>query len=258
MTMTRALSVAALSVVIVTVVWCLRFQLQPTVMPVASAPERVPVASAPSEDAARPTARALNRVAAPHPTLAPLDATLMGTVLGHGPREHRAFVIDHRHAQRLALVIGDLLQDRVLANVGRGFIRLRRPDGVEELLIIEDAQHPDALIHAVGLDRYEVDPRRLLEAVRGDGKRLRAGVQFLPQVEQFKLVGVKLTRVQQESFAAQAGLCEGDVIRFVSDAPLESPAAMLAAYHQARRSTAISLGVERNGDTRTLRYVLRE
>ncbi|TPW00786.1 MAG: proteinral secretion pathway protein C [Alphaproteobacteria bacterium] len=266
MTMKRALllgfSIAALSGVIVTVVWCIRFQRQPTMMPVASAPspqaQRVPMASAPSEDAVRPTARALNRVAAPRPTLAPLDATLMGTMLGNGPREHRAFVVDHRHAQRLTLTIGDLLQGRILANVGRGFVRLRRPDGVEELLVIEDAQHPDAVIHAVGLDHYQVDKPRLIEAIRGDVRRLRAETQVRPQIERFKFVGAKLARVSHKGFAAQAGLREGDVIRFVNDTPLESPAAMLAAYHQVRSSAEISLGVERNGETRTLRYTLRE
>lgn len=223
-----------------------------------SLPADVPTALEPS--AVRPSP--LREAAWPLPDarsagLAPLNATLLGTVIGRHPMSHRAVVEEGHLATRRFLMIGEPLQGRLLTAIERGFIRLRRPDGEEERLTLDNAHHADALIQTVGPDRYRVDRQRLLEAIRGDMNRLRAQVQLQPALEQFQLVGLRVSGVQPKSLVAQAGLQDGDVIRFVNDTALESLPALLAAYYAARTEQELSLGIQRKGAPRTLRYVVR-
>lgn len=190
------------------------------------------------------------------PALAPLQAELMGTVVGRQPREAQAFLLDTSQPRRLILALGEPFQGRVLSHVGRGFVKFRRPDGNEDSLFLENTQHPEAIIQAVGAGGYRVDRRRLAEAVHGDASQLLSQAQLKPHLEGFQLAGVRLARVEPRSLVAQAGFGSDDVITAINGKPLDSPSAALAAYHAARHGRELSVEVARHGKLHTLRYFL--
>lgn len=190
--------------------------------------------------------------------LAPLQAKLLGTAVERDPKASRAFVRETLTKQQVTLALGQGLQGRVLSHIARGFVRLRRPDGTEELLTIESTTSADAIIQARGADEYQVDKRRLVNAIKGDVRALWAQGRLTPHLEQFQLAGFELSEVQPDSFIEQAGLKPHDIITSVNGKPLTSLPAALAVYDSARHSHDIAVELKRQGDHHTLRYFIRE
>jgi type II secretory pathway component PulC len=190
--------------------------------------------------------------------LAPLQAKLLWTVVEADSSSSRAFVRETLTKRQLTLALGEALQGRTLSHIARGFVRLRRADGAEELLTIEDTTSADAIIQSRGADEYHVDKRRLVDAIKGDVRALWAQGRLNPRIEQFQLAGFELSEVRPESFIEQAGLKSHDVLTAVNGKPLSSFSAAFAAYDSARHSKDIAVEVNRQGDHYTLRYVIRE
>ncbi len=230
-------------------------RLRSLTSPAVTAPVPVsPAVEPPSRP--EPAATGMTTARLPAADLPPLSAHLAGTILGRHPGEHRAVVEDELLDQRLTLAAGERLQGRMISAIARGYIRLRLPSGKEELLVMADTSHPDALIQTVGTDEYRVDRRRLAEAIHWDVRHLRDEVELRPHLQRFQLAGVRLVRVPPQSFAAQAGLQSSDVVTAVNGIPLNSLPTALAIYHLARQSPSITLELSRQGAPRTLRYHL--
>ena len=185
-----------------------------------------------------------------------LQAKLIGTSVGDQPEDHQAIVEDEKLGQILTLKIGDHLQERTLTHIARGFVRLQQPGGEEELLFLEDASHPGAVIQYLGADEYRIDRAQLVEAIKGDVTNLWSQSQVTPHIESFRLLGVKLSQVQPNSLVERAGLMVDDIVTEVEGASLNSVSAALEAYHAARRSQDITVKIERQGEMRTLRYLM--
>jgi len=225
-----------------------------------------PGAVAPAQTAMAPPATATTvkstsptpvRVAKPPVRpLPPLQAKLLGTAIGLHPKEAKAFVHDLSHNRYLTLAIGEAFQGRLLTNISRGFVRFRRPDRGEEILLIEDTHHPDAIIQAAGPDEYRVNRGGLKRAINGDVTSLLAETQVVPQLERFALAGFKLAHVKPKGLVAQAGFKDHDIVTAVNGTALDSLPTALAVYHAARNGREVSVEVMRHGQTRTLRYLL--
>lgn len=260
MTMKRVLVIGCVATLAAMSALIVLFQRQPA-KDVSSKPLQSSsiVNSAPprtSTSATRLLPRNTNQVRSP--ALARLQAKLLGTMVGRDAKQSKAFLQDLSTQRQVTLSLGEPLQGRVLSHIARGFVRLRGPDGVEELLAIEDTNNPEAIIQARGADEYQVDKSRLVQAIKGDVRVLWAQGKLAPHLEQFQLTGFTLADVSEGSFLEQAGLQANDVITSVNGALLNSLPAALSAYDVARRSRDISVDVDRHGDRHTLRYLIHD
>ena len=229
---------------------CLRVELSkeatrtPPVLAIRTAPEPALALSASPSPSSQPT------------PLPPLQATLLGTVIGSQPTNSKALIHETTTNQRRVLVCGDVVQHRVLSDIGRGFITLLRPDGTQEQVFLDETTIPEPFIQPLGPDTYRVHTQRLAASIKRGATSLRAHVQLLPHLERGRLVGFILARIEPTSPIAQAGFSTNDLITAVNGMPLDSLPAVQAIYQAMRASRELSVEITRDGEPLTLHYVL--
>ena len=200
-------------------------------------------------------------VAPLHPqALRGLSAKLLGTMLEDEARVEpaKAFIMDTLDRDRpsvVSLAVGDSLQGRFLTQIERGVVKLRQPNGTEEQLALEEVP-ANMAIHQVGPDDYQVDRQLMTRLLHGDINTLRSQVRLHPSVRRFQLAGFRLARVEPASLVEQAGFQMDDVVTAVGDHRLNSIAATLSAYQEARESSEVAIQVTRGGRQKTLHYYL--
>jgi type II secretory pathway component PulC len=106
-------------------------------------------------------------------------------------------------------------------------------------------------------DHARVVPRAVL--LRGLSRLAELGrdVRPVPVRQGGQLVGYRLRLGRARSLGAQLGLVDGDVVRAVGGAPLDSPAA-LGTYATLTTLRSLELEVLREGQLRTLRYTIED
>ena len=189
--------------------------------------------------------------------LPPLTAVLVGTLLDAKPEANVAVILEHpQNLHRRFVRVGELVQERAVTMIGRGIVTLRRPDGRLDILTMQANRAPEGVIQPLEKDAFRVDRQRLNDTLHGNVLQLLTHADVRPHLENFKFTGVEVGHVKPSGLAAQAGLRDGDVVSRVNDVSLESMPAVLSAYYHARRSGEVTLQLTRQGQPRTLRYVM--
>ena len=188
--------------------------------------------------------------------LPPLQARLVGTLVGKSSAESRAFIDEQLKHQLIHLQIGDTIQERVLTQINLGKIHLKRPDGKEEILAIEYIPASLEMIQELQPGIYRVDKQQLAHAIQGNVPTIMAKAKPQPYIHQFQLVGFRLSKVEQQDLLAKAGLQSEDIITSINGKAINQLSSALAIYDEARHSDKISVEVLREGQSRTLRYRL--
>lgn len=110
-------------------------------------------------------------------------------------------------------------------------------------------------LRALGGGDYSLSRELLLEALKNPGGAA-AGAYFKPREHEGRTVGMEVRAVREGSTLSQMGIRTGDVVRSISGIDVSTPLGLLDALRTARESEAITLTIVREGQERTLRYLI--
>jgi type II secretory pathway component PulC len=79
----------------------------------------------------------------------------------------------------------------------------------------------------------------------------------VPYKKQGRIVGFRITRIEQGSLYEKIGLRKGDVLLRVNTRNLDDPAKLFSLYQEMRNKRHISLLLSRNGQDQTFNYDIR-
>lgn len=127
-----------------------------------------------------------------------------------------------------------------------------RDTGIGQPLPAQD----DGLVRQVGHDEYEIS-RELIDRTLRTAGDLRGGRFVLPYEEGGRVVGLKVFGVRPDRILGRLGLRNGDLLRAINGYQVADPYDALEAYARLRGARELSLSLERDGQTRTLRYHVR-
>ena len=189
-----------------------------------------------------------------------LKLKLWGTVSNEtSPEGHAYAVIEEagRSNQQLYKA-GDRIQDAIIKAILRKKVVLN-VDGRDEVLEMEKMQEgPQAkagpradsekTAHNVNLKRNQ------LEAVVKDVNSLLKQVRILPHFQNGKSEGLRLMNIKPDSFFAQMGLKNNDIMTGVNGQPIETVDDALLLYQSLKDSDNVSLQLQRKGRQETIEY----
>lgn len=207
-----------------------------SVVPTAALRDGALFADAREPEATRPVDRRAGRRPAGACAASTRRARLVGTVVSGDRRRSLAVFSDPAQLGSLALYEGDTLEDATVVEIA----------SLEAL---------GASIRAT--DHARVVPRAAL--LRGLSRLAELGrdVRPTPVRQGGQLVGYRLRLGRARRLGAQLGLVDGDVVRAVDGAPLDSPA-VLGTYATLTTLRSLELEVVRDGQSRTLRYTIED
>jgi general secretion pathway protein C len=188
---------------------------------------------------------------------------LIGTVEGE---RFAGAVLEDSTGQAFYRINQKLPDGSSIAKVMRDKITLRRPDGVAVNIEIVD----DTKIVAVPAPRvsggtgvkklsdgkFAVDQQEVLASTENIGQILTQA-RALPDVEQGKTVGFRLSEIVPGSIYEKIGLQNGDVVQRVNSQEVDDPSKFFQLYQGLRNERNITIDLLRGGQRQTLNYDIR-
>jgi general secretion pathway protein C len=244
-----------------------------SVVPTAALRDGALFADAREPEATRPVDRRAGRRPAGACAASTRRARLVGTVVSGDRRRSLAVFSDPAQLGSLALYEGDTLEDATVVEIAWREVVVETIERCERLVLTEAeptdlaATDPtptatEPSLEALGAsiratDHARVVPRAVL--LRGLSRLAELGreVRPTPVRQGGQLVGYRLRLGRARALGAQLGLVDGDVVRAVDGAPLDSPA-VLGTYGTLTTARSLELEVLRDGQPRTLRYTIED
>ncbi|HEX7127191.1 MAG TPA: type II secretion system protein GspC [Thermodesulfobacteriota bacterium] len=217
-----------------------------------------------------PPAAGRGSVAAAAPTLPPLNARLIGTVLA----DDGGFAIIEdttNRRQELYRLNEVVLRDARLVAIERDRVRLRRGGKTEvlELAFVERAPGPvlppvasapapgaGSGIAQAGKNRYVIDQREIDNALE-NMNQLLTQARMVPFFTAGKAEGFRIFAIRPNSLFEKIGLRDGDVLQRINGNDLTDPGRAFELFEQLRDEKEISVDLMRNGSRQTLSYEIR-
>ncbi|HEY8367876.1 MAG TPA: type II secretion system protein GspC [Thermodesulfobacteriota bacterium] len=211
-----------------------------------------------------------DRSAPAAPTLPPLNARLIGTVLA----DDGGFAIIEdttNRRQELYRLNEVVLRDARLVAIERDRVRLRRGGKTEvlELAFVERAPGPvlppvasapapaaGSGIAQTGTNRYVIDQREIDSALE-NMNQLLTQARMVPFFSAGKAEGFRIFAIRPNSLFEKIGLRDGDVLQRINGNDLTDPARAFELFEQLRDEKEISVDLVRNGARQTLSYEIR-
>ena len=106
-------------------------------------------------------------------------------------------------------------------------------------------------------DGTTVIPKSLFNKYSGDYRAIRRNINAVPNMENGKLNGFKISFVRPGSDFSKLGLKRGDVIIAINGEPLDNFKVPLEYFNNARSLTAATLTVKRGNEIKELEYEVR-
>jgi type II secretion system protein C len=167
--------------------------------------------------------------------------------------------------------IGDKLEDATVISIEQRLIRLRRSNGQEEVLTMEEDSGgssrsnrgktkdltDDEGIEKVGEHKYVVD-RSLVDKYLGDLDAISKMARASPhRGTDGKIDGYRLSGVRRDSPLDKLGIKNGDVINTVNGTSLSSVSGAMGAFNSMQSESSFNFEVNRRGQDLTLDYEVR-
>lgn len=99
--------------------------------------------------------------------------------------------------------------------------------------------------------------RRKVDDVLANLPQLLTQARLIPNFSGGKADGFRLTSIRPNSFFAEIGLQEGDVLQRINGVEVKDPQNLLTAFQQLKNEANINLDVQRNAQPATLAYEIR-
>lgn len=215
----------------------------------------------------------VSRSAAAAPTpLPPLNARLIGTVLGAG--DGYAIIEDSAtRRQELYRLNERVMRDAKLIAIERDRVKLARAGRTEvlELAFVErpgsaapapppvvaaEPPRPGGGVAQVGENRYVVDQREL-DAAFENMNQLLTQARMVPYFNAGRADGFRIFAIRPNSLFEKIGLRDGDVLQRVNGAELTGPEKALELFEQLKNEKSITVDLVRNNVKQTLSYEIR-
>lgn len=111
-------------------------------------------------------------------------------------------------------------------------------------------------VREVGRDEYVIDRSTVNRNLQNLGQ-LFTQMRALPNLENGRTQGFKLSEIVPGSLFQQMGLHDGDIVTSVNGQPLDDPTQAISLFNTLRNSNSISLTMVRGGQTMELNYSIR-
>ncbi|MGD0073072.1 MAG: type II secretion system protein GspC [Candidatus Binataceae bacterium] len=210
------------------------------------------------------------KAAAPAP-VAPVAADLHIKLLGTSEltlAKPFAIIEDERNHQQSLYRLGDEIPDAgTLVAVERKRVLINHDGELRALEIADDGTQvasrsdsegprPEPGIHASSPNHYAVDRATVDHNLQNMGSLLTQ-MRALPNVENGKTNGFRLSEIQQGSLFQQMGLQDGDIVKSVAGQTINDPMRAMELLSVLQNQQSISLQVIRNGQPVQINYDIR-
>lgn len=201
-----------------------------------------------------------------------LKLTLLGTIVASNPEHSSALIKDDSPtAQALGYGIQDQVLGAMVLEIMDRKVKLRRSDGREEWLTMEDEGAPVETaaaaatgetptaegVEQAGENKWTVS-REVLDQNLQDLEGLsRMGRALLHRGTDGNFDGYRLSAIRRGSLPDSLGIRNGDVIHAVNGMELSSVQGAMEAYSTLQNETGFTFEVSRRGQTMTLEYDVR-
>jgi general secretion pathway protein C len=194
--------------------------------------------------------------AAPRPNL-----TLFGTVVAGA----RSLGVIHTGQETKAFRTGDELPGGGrIEEIGRNFVRIKYPGGMEETLHLQlgestretspaAAGADGSSVKAVGENRWVI-PGSVAEQARGNLNELLKQARMEPNIVAGRTEGFVVKMIRPKSLLDLLGIQRGDVLLQVNGMPLDGPEKALQIFQQLREAKHLSINLQRNGTPMNFEY----
>ncbi|MDA8405102.1 MAG: PDZ domain-containing protein [Desulfobacteraceae bacterium] len=203
-----------------------------------------------------------------------LNLKLLGTITG-GEEDNGYAVIEDVQKRKQGLYrAGDAIVNAQVKAILRKKVVLS-VDGKDEALLMEDDKNktkkqggmqPDAsggfepALPDEGGEADEsvnIDREKINDSLRNINQ-LMSQVKVRPHFKDGKPDGLLLSHVQQNSIFNEMGLQNGDIVKGVNGKEIQSVDDALKFYESLKSSTAVEVQIERQGETKTIGYQIKE
>lgn len=184
------------------------------------------------------------------------DWVLSGTFLSD-TNAHAMFV--DKQGGELVLALGDKIQGCELVDVLRGsaklncgekFHTLHLRNSVGEVIYPENNSVSTTKRQLITLSKESV-----LDYIK-ERQRLVSEISLVPFIENQRVIGFEVTKVQPFSTISALGLYNGDIITSVNGVPASQPDQFLQMVNRLSTSPEVSIEVDRYGQTLAYTYIL--
>jgi general secretion pathway protein C len=215
------------------------------------------------------------------PPKAPLNMTLIGTVVSaDGPSHSYAVIEDGRTRRQYIYRIGDfLLQDAKLVQIYRTRVVISRGED-EEVLVTSLSGLKGGTVPATPVPQSMIPPpipreRSLLGGVRQVSKdqwvmdredvddaiahlpELLTKARVVPNFTDGKADGFRIFAIREDSLYANIGLQNGDILRRVNNIEVGNPQNFLQVFEQLKDEENIKIDLVRNNKEETFHIDIR-
>lgn len=197
-----------------------------------------------------------------------LKVTLLATLVAEPESYSSALILEDGEERAIGYSLHDKIRDAEIIAIESKLVRLRRGDGREELLTMdEDAPKPapraaassgsdssDEEVREVAENHYEIDSETLDRYLSDLDSIARMGRALLHRGPDGEFDGYRLSAIRRNTIADKLGIRNGDIVHQVNGKPLNSMASAMEAFNTMRNEKNFSFEVTRRGKKQTMTY----
>ncbi len=205
-------------------------------------------------------------------TITELNITLLGTLVAEPAIYSSALILEEGQDRPIGYSLHDKIHDAEIIAIEKKLIRLRRADGKEEVLRMdESAPKPrggsssssssessgDDEVVKVGENAYEIDGE-VLDRYLSDLEAIsRMGRALLHRGPDGEFDGYRLSAIRRNTIADKLGIRNGDIVHSVNGKPLTSMTAAMEAYNTMQNEKSFTFEITRRGQRMTMQYTVK-
>lgn len=199
-----------------------------------------------------------------------LNVTLLGTLVAEPAAFSSALIQEEGETRAVGYSLHDKIHDAEIIAIEKKLVRLRRGDGKEEVLRMdEDAPKPapnrpaakddsgDDEVSKVGDNEFEIDGDTLDKYLSDLEGLSRMGRALLHRGPDGEFDGYRLSAIRRNTIADKLGIRNGDIVHSVNGKPLNSMTSAMDAYNTMQNEKAFSFEVTRRGQKMTMQYSVK-
>lgn len=197
-----------------------------------------------------------------------LKVTLLATLVAEPEVYSSALILEEGEERAIGYSIHDKIHDAEIVAIEAKRVRLRRGDGREEVLTMdEDAPVPqpraaaktpsgdgDEDVRELADNHYEIDSETLDKYLSDLDSIARMGRALLHRGPDGEFDGYRLSAIRRNTIADKLGIRNGDIVHEVNGKPLNSMASAMEAFNTMRNEKNFTFEVTRRGKKQTMTY----
>lgn len=194
-----------------------------------------------------------------------LNVTLLGTLVATPASYSSALIMEEGSERAVGYSIRDKIQDAEIIRIEKKQVTLKRGDGREETLRMDEDEPPpkkaaekkgdgDEEVEKNGENEYTISSEELdkhLSDLEGISRMGRALLHRGPDGE---FDGYRLSAIRRNTIADKLGIRNGDIVHTVNGKPLNSMSAAMDAYNTMQNEKGFTFEVTRRGQKMTMKY----